>query len=97
MVAQGQQSVMSITAPHPQACQELSALFPHTKSGCDLTTNRGAPMGDVLTPQQINEIEIKYKAFKVMYCSDMPLFSTDLLSDEEVSRIRARLSLLGQI
>jgi hypothetical protein len=59
--------------------------------------NRGAPMGDVLTPQQINEIEIKYKAFKVMYCSDMPSFSTDLLSDEEVSRIKARLSLLGQI
>src|SRR5271155_5301421 len=78
----------------PEHVRSLSALFPDE---CDLTTNRGAPMGDVLTPQQINEIEIKYKAFKVMYCNDMPSFSTDLLSDEEVSRIKARLSLLGQI
>jgi len=55
-------------------------------------------MGDVLTPQQVTEIEAKYKAFKTIYCSDLPLeWSINILTDDEVNRIKSRLALLGQV
>ena len=50
-----------------------------------------------LTPQQMTEIENKYRAFKMLYCSDLTLTTGQVLTDGEVAQIESRINLLKQI
>jgi hypothetical protein len=48
-----------------------------------------------LTPQQLAETQVKYKAYKALYCSDLPIGDdTSVLTDEECDRVEGRIRLL---
>ena len=51
-----------------------------------------------LTAEQLNEIEVKYRAYKAFYCHDLPVTDdTSVISDEGVVRIERCINLLRQV